>query len=202
MLNLNRFIKSGHINFLGFKVSWTITKTAKKFRINQFSKPYNLHLGPGPNWIKPTQNWINVDVDSARGDLILDFQNFQDLPLPSNSTQAIYGSHVFEHMSIYVTDKVFSECYRFLTKDGVLRIILPDAEKSILQYVSKNENYTLFTRRRDRALKKYGLDYTIFECLKEDFLSKSGQLNLLGKNALAHQNAWDYESLKKDLIKI
>jgi hypothetical protein len=45
------------------------------------------------------------------------------------------------------------------------------------------------------------LDYTLFDCLREDFLSRSSQPQLLGQRALAHQNAWDFAAIKTDLLR-
>ena len=45
----------------------------------------------------------------------------------------------------------------------------------------------------------YHLDYTLFECLRDDFVSIAGQHNIFGTDCIAHQNAWDYETLDRDL---
>ena len=39
-----------------------------------------LHLGPGPNWEKPNNGWINIDVDANRADLVINFNDFKGLP--------------------------------------------------------------------------------------------------------------------------
>ena len=173
----------------------------KDFDIDAFEKPYCLHIGPGPNWSKPNDKWINVDIDPKWGDIVVDFKNFSSFPLLTNSVECIYGSHVFEHMSIWITDSLFSECHRILQPGGVLRLVLPDVEKSIREYIAGNLNFSLFKRRKERAKLNYGVDYTVFDCLREDFISRSGQENLLGENALAHQNAWDYESIQNDRLR-
>ena len=81
-----------------------------------------------------------------------------------------------------------------------MRIIVPDVVRSMEEYLKGNRDFKLFVRRRERAKDVYDEDYTLFECLKEDFISRSGQPILLGKYALAHQNAFDYETLVKYLI--
>jgi SAM-dependent methyltransferase len=158
-----------------------------------------LHFGPGPHWKKPDDSWVCVDVDPALGDIVVNFQNLQTLPIPDDTVLCVYGSHVFEHISILKSQKVFNEIYRVLQKGGVFRLVLPDVEKSIKHYVNRNGDYKLFQRRRERAKERYGVEYTLFECLREDFLSCTGQKDLLGEYALAHQNAWDYETVVKDL---
>lgn len=95
---------------------------------------------------------------------------------------------------------MIKECFRVLLPGGVVRIIVPDAVESIRQYIAGNENFRLFQRRRDRAQRLYGQRLTLFECMKGDFLSKNGQPALLGEK-LAHQNAWDFESMVATLMR-
>jgi len=177
----------------------TSNRKAAFYSENQLVK---LHFGPGPVWKKPGNEWLAVDVDSKRGDIVLNFNSgFKKLPLKDNSVECIYGSHIFEHISIYVCPLLFEECYRVLAPGGYFRLVLPDVRKSIEQYLNNNIEFPLFTRRAERAKEKYGIKYTIFECLKEDFLSRSGQSRLLGKYGLAHQNAWDFEAISSDLFR-
>jgi predicted SAM-dependent methyltransferase len=192
------------INFGGFKFEISVSRIAHPIRKSylQFDSTniIKLNLGPGPNWKKPDNDWFSVDIDPELGDIVVNFQEFEALPLKTNSVECVYGSHVFEHISIFKTPLIFSDIYRVLKKDGILRLILPDAEKSIKEYVNKNQEFELFKRRKERAKKNYNKEYTIFECMKEDFLSPSGQTGLLGENTLAHQNAWDFETIQSDLI--
>ena len=194
------------ISLFGYQVEVRVNKKPKPPKRETSIKtealpPYKLNLGPGPNWEKPDASWLNVDVEPDWGDIVVDFNDFEFLPLEDACCLCVYGSHVFEHMSIFKTPLVFSEIYRVLQKGGVFRLILPDAEKSIREYINRNEDFLLFKRRRERQKLKYGNDYTLFECLREDFISPSGQPELLGKNSLAHQNAWDYETISSNLVK-
>lgn len=160
----------------------------------------SLNIGPGPHWRKPSHDWLSVDVDPKLGDIVVNLCEFSGFPLRDNAANYIYASHVFEHVSIYQTQLLFNECFRVLKPSGYLRIIVPDVVKSIEEYLKSNRDFMLFVRRRERAKDKYGEDYTLFECLKEDFISRSGQQRALSKYALAHQNAFDYETLEKHLI--
>lgn len=187
----------------GIEFEWSFSRAKgaarQAFDPSKFALPYRLHLGPGPNWRKPDAHWIDVDVAPDRGDIVVNFQDFAGFPLPAASADAIYGSHVFEHMSIWVTDAVFADSCRVLQPGGIMRMILPDAEKSIREYVAGNSGFELFRRRKERAREVFGLDYSLFDCLREDFLSRAQQTDLLGRNALAHQNAWDFDSLAGQL---
>jgi len=162
---------------------------------------HKLHFGPGPGWVKPDADWVTIDIDPERGDIAMDFRDYRSLPLPDGSVTAIYASHTFEHISIFTIGEVLADCHRVLAPGGRMRIIVPDAGESVRQYLERNENFPLFVRRREKAKRFYGEDYTIFECMKEDFISRSNQEFLLGSDRLAHQNAWDFESLARSLAR-
>ena len=67
----------------------------------------------------------------------------------------------------------------------------------MIEYLNGNYDFKLFKRRKERRLKE---NYTLFECLKEDFISRTQQ-DCLEKFQLSHQNAWDEETLIKDFNK-
>ena len=215
MLKVLRRMKTGRVGFRGYQLDWTIARRRVASPVASTTPPdppapavpsvpaggFKLHLGPGPNWSKPSSDWLTVDVDPARGDVAVDFNALERFPLPDGSVACIYGSHVFEHMSVYATPVIFRECHRVLRPGGVFRLIMPDARKSIEEYLAGNADFRLFARRRQRAAKQWGIpDYTLFESMREDFLSRTSQAEL-GANALAHQNAWDYETIRADLVR-
>lgn len=199
-------IRRGSVAVLGVEISWKICRApshAKRIGnlITQGAPEiFKLHIGPGASWSKPSNEWLSVDIDPRRGDIVVDFNEFERFPLRDCCVEAIYASHVFEHVSMYRIGKVVSECYRVLKPGHVLRIVVPNPEVSIQEYVAGNEDFSLFRRRRERAKCLYGEDWTIFECLKNDFISLSGQSELLGEK-LAHQNAWDFESMRAQLVR-
>jgi len=197
---LKKIVSNGKFGLGPFEVRYRLIRRAPGNRRLDAIKPYKLHLGPGPGWTKPDRPWITVDLDPGRGDLIVDFNCFEGLALDDASALCVYGSHVFEHISIWTSQSVFQEIHRVLQPGGFFRLVLPDVEKSIRHYLAGDAEFELFRRRRERALKHWKLPaYTLFECLREDFLSRSGQTKRLGAGALAHQNAWDYETIAKDL---
>jgi predicted SAM-dependent methyltransferase len=154
-----------------------------------------VHFGPGKHWKNPDETWISVDREPGRAQIVTDFnKNFEKLPLENSSVSCIYGSHVFEHMNIFVAPLIFKECHRILISGGVFRLVLPDVRKSIEQYLKGNSNYPLFKLRLARGKKLHKRDYTLFECLKEDFLSGYHH-----NREMAHQNAWDFPAIVRDL---
>lgn len=195
-----------NLNIFGYNLYLELSKktkstVSKKIKLSEIQKPYKLNFGPGPNWVKPDNSWLSVDIDSSLGEIVVNFQEFEQLPLDDNTVECVYGSHVFEHMSIFKSQQVLNEIHRVMKPSGCFRLVLPDAEKSINEYIKGNSEFELFRRRKERAKKYQKIDYTLFECMREDFLSPNGQANLLGKNTLAHQNAWDYETIKAHLIR-
>ena len=90
-----------------------------------------VNVGPGPYG---KAGWVNVDVfKGPLVDCLYDCR--KSLPFPDASVRGIFCEHFFEHIDY--TEEVphfLSECHRFLKKDGVLRLILPDAEKYLRAY--------------------------------------------------------------------
>jgi SAM-dependent methyltransferase len=206
LISLLRRLRSGSIRIgpvhLQWKTTRVLTPSEEQRRIAQTPPPYKLNLGPGPNWQPTDEHWLSVDVDPSRADLFADFRSFDGFSLDDESVACIYGSHVFEHMSLCSAPQVFRECYRVLQPGGYMRLVLPDVSRSIEAYIQEEHDFELFKRRRERAKRRFELsDYTLFECLREDFLSLSSQQDLLGPQALAHQNAWDLETIKRDLVR-
>ena len=194
-------IRSGRIEKFGVSLTWSLKKADKPIRKvdpNLGQPPFRLNIGPGGKWEKPSDSWLAVDIDPDRADIIVNFQKFEAFPLADATVDAIYASHVFEHISMYRIGRVMAECNRVLMPGGVLRIIVPNPEVSIREYIAGNHNFPLFVKRRDRAARIWGQDWTLFECLKGDFVSQNGQPDLLGEE-LAHQNAWDFEAMKAAL---
>lgn len=202
---LINLIKNGKTNLGKYQLSWSVKKVkTKNSTIKSFAEinGCKLHIGPGGGWNKPDQEWITLDVDPTRADIVINFNNtFEGLPLKNESVKCIYGSHVFEHISIYTCPQLFQECYRVLAPGGHFRLVLPDVRRSMEFYLKGKDTFPLFQRRSERAKQIYDLEYTLFECMKEDFISRSGQANLLGNHILAHQNAWDFETLVRDLCR-
>ena len=117
-----------------------------------------LHLGCGLNVV---EGWLNVDgswnarlakyprlrralatahvipPESAkvewRGDLrILDVRD--PLPFATGSYEAIYASHLLEHLYLDDALRLLHECFRVLRPGGVLRLVVPDLGAIVREY--------------------------------------------------------------------
>ena len=61
------------------------------------------------------------------------------IPLSSNSVEAIYTSHMFEHLSNEGAKSFLYEAKRILKNDGVLRIAIPDLKISVERYMANED---------------------------------------------------------------
>jgi len=59
----------------------------------------------------------------------------QPLPFKDNSSEIIYFSHVLEHLYLDEAQKLLNECLRVLKTKGIIRIVVPDLEVLVQQYL-------------------------------------------------------------------
>lgn len=111
------------------------TVVAKK-RLQEFKKPYKLHVGCGS--IK-FDHWINLDIENKYGKTDVVWNVAQGFPfIDSESCSLIYSEHFLEHLKIDEAKIFLSECYRTLKKNGVVRIAIPSLEYVINKYQSED----------------------------------------------------------------
>lgn len=60
------------------------------------------------------------------------------LPYADVSVEAIFSSHVLEHLFMDEVEKLIAECHRVLKVGGVCRVVVPDLAKIISQYDPEN----------------------------------------------------------------
>jgi predicted SAM-dependent methyltransferase len=58
---------------------------------------------------------------------------------PSESIDIVYGSHIFEHLTLQSAHIFLKEAMRTLKKGGVIRIVVPDLFKICKKYVNEYE---------------------------------------------------------------
>ena len=59
----------------------------------------------------------------------------KSIPLSSNSVEAIYTSHMLEHLSREGARSFLREAIRILKSDGVLRVSVPDLKQQVQKYL-------------------------------------------------------------------
>lgn len=103
-----------------------------------------------------TKNHARFPENVEYGDIIA------GLPVPNNSCQAVYCSHVLEHLALDDFRIALGNTYKILGVGGIFRLVLPDLEYMINGYINNptSEAAIFFLRstllgkeKRDRGLK-------------------------------------------------
>lgn len=59
------------------------------------------------------------------------------LPIPDQSCAGIYASHVLEHLALDECRTALAHCHRYLQPGGILRVVMPDLEWVVDQYLKR-----------------------------------------------------------------
>ena len=138
-----------------------------------------LHWGCG-SW-RPV-GWINADRKEGPGiDISCDIR--EGLPLDSDSIDYAVSIHALPEVPYPDLIPVLGELKRVLKLNGVLRLSLPDIEKTIQAYLRKDKNYFLIPDKEAASLGSkfivhliwYGYSRTFFtRDFIEELLLKAG----------------------------
>lgn len=94
-----------------------------------------LNLGCGDRFHSA---WTNVNFVST-GSGVIAYNLTHGIPFPDNSFDVVYHSHVLEHFSKTVAQSFLIECSRVLRPQGVLRVVIPDLEQIVWNYIKALE---------------------------------------------------------------
>lgn len=82
--------------------------------------------------------WVNVDIRPDHpGVIALDLR--QALPFDDDRFEAVYHSHVLEHLPKAYAPMLLHECFRVLCPGGYLRVVVPDLEQIARIYLEQLE---------------------------------------------------------------
>lgn len=93
-------------------------------------KPY-LNVGCGGRF---HADWCNVDM-CPRDPSVLRHDARQPLPFPGESFEAVYHSHLLEHLPRSKALAFLCECHRVLKPGGIVRVVVPDLEQIARLYL-------------------------------------------------------------------
>ncbi len=125
--------------------------------------------------------WVNIDVE-PNPTVTCVYDCRCSLPLDTNSARTIYAEHFFEHLDREEEAPRFLQaCRDALRPGGVLRIVVPDAEKYVRGYCSHGWS----------ALESFSPLVGI-----EPGLTKMDVLNHHFRQAHQHKWVYDFESLQ------
>lgn len=103
----------------------------KQSKLNSNFKAINLACG-GKLCHKP--GWINADHSpSNKG--VVKVNLLKRLPFEDNTFDVVYHSQFIEHLLIEEGSSFFSECFRVLKSNGVLRVVTPDFGNQAAEYL-------------------------------------------------------------------
>jgi predicted SAM-dependent methyltransferase len=110
--------------------------TFQRLRIARFLQqrktPTFLNLGSGPRG-STDPHWINVDgFQDHNVHFLIDFN--RPLPFPDRSFAGVFCEHVLEHFSQEEGERLIHDVRRILMENGIVRLIVPDAERIIRAY--------------------------------------------------------------------
>jgi SAM-dependent methyltransferase len=100
-----------------------------KWKVLLKKEKIRLELGSGVK--KGKMGWITVDDFGA--DICHDLT--KGIPLPNESVDQIYTSHMLEHIPFKDLVIFINECFRVLKKNGSLSVCVPDASLYIKSYI-------------------------------------------------------------------
>ena len=158
------------------------------YKLYQLKQKKNLlvNIGCGPYGLD--KDWINLDLYPIKN-VYLRSDCRKQLPLSPNSCSGIHVEMFLEHLDPDDELPYFlSSCYKALAQHGILRIIVPDAEKFIRAYVCNDWN--------EVNKISYGL-----EDWSKIFSSKMEALNHVFLQGYEHYGGWDKDRLTNVLNK-
>ena len=94
-----------------------------------------LNVGCGRRY---DRRWVNLDL-SSRDASVVQYDINKGIPFADGSFDAVYHSHVLEHLKPDQGERLLQECFRVLAPGGVLRIVVPDLETIARLYLQKHE---------------------------------------------------------------
>ncbi|OGW91500.1 MAG: hypothetical protein A3D28_02880 [Omnitrophica bacterium RIFCSPHIGHO2_02_FULL_63_14] len=165
---------------------------ALKNALNPFYHARVAHINAGPGWGlnvgsggrgRADGRWVNVDARKHRDvGFALDIR--RRLPFRTDLFRRVFAEHVIEHIDFRQdAPKAFAEFYRVLAPGGVLRVIVPDAERFLEAYVSRDP-------AKWRAL---GWDT---RALPKDIYTPMHLVNHVFQQSGEHLFGYDFETLK------
>lgn len=110
--------------------------------------------------------WINADHLPAAPE-VLPVDASRPLPFPDAAFEAVYASHVLEHLSPAGGRRLLSEIRRVLAPGGTVRLVVPDVERSARAYLALLDEAAASGRPPDAARHRWLLAELFDQMVRE-----------------------------------
>ena len=139
-----------------------------------------VNLGSGGRGLP---GWINMDARPNHLDHCIAYDIRRPLPFATGSVARILAEHVIEHLDFREDiPRVLEEFHRVLQHGGVVRIVVPDAERFLCAYAGNS--------REEFARLGWNLDR-----LPSDIFTRMHVINHVFHQDGEHQFGWDFETM-------
>jgi SAM-dependent methyltransferase len=131
-----------------------------------------------------TKNPVRFPANVRPGDIV------KGLPVADESCEAVYASHVLEHLTLEDFHKALQNTHRMLRNGGIFRLVVPDLEWFAREYIARLD-------RGDPNANTFFLLKTILGCKSKE----PGLMGLAKKlfKTSAHLWMWDEISMTQAL---
>lgn len=131
-------------DLLRFELNAAITRILNRvyppyiLKIRRLSRQDNISINVGSGGTGRS-DWVNIDVRRHHRDQSVAYDIRKGLPFRSDSVDRIFAEHVVEHLEFNQEATHFlRDCHRVLKPGGFLRVIVPDGERWLHAYVTKD----------------------------------------------------------------
>lgn len=143
-----------------------------------------VNIGAGPHG-KP--GWVNLDAAPA-AEVNCVFDCRRELPFADGAVRAIFSEHFVEHLDYTEEVPLFlRECARVLRPGGVIRLVVPDAERYLHAYCQGDWSGLARLRTLDAEHRD--------PWLGGRYRTRMELINAVFRQGEQHKYAYDYETL-------
>lgn len=97
--------------------------------------PWCLNIGCGRRYHR---DWTNLDLE-ANDPSVIRHDVTRGIPFDEHQFDAVYHSHILEHLRPEQGRQLVAECFRVLKPGGVLRMVVPDLERIARLYLQTHQ---------------------------------------------------------------
>lgn len=135
------------------------------------------------------KNWINTDIETINVTKYDDWNNYFE----ENTINTVLAEHIFEHLNQDELDLALSNIYKFLKKDGNLRIAVPDGYHTSNDYIEAVKPGGYGDGSHDH---KFLFNYKMLTEILEKIGYKIRLLEYFDDKGDFHLNSWNEEDGK------